>query len=134
MSRRSSDHRHVAWTASLKAEVPVTTYMSNMPTLGQRVAESRLAAGMSVRQLAHAAGMTHDEIERVEDGGEIGTVELNAIAAATGKNLDFFLFRDGDVNNVLLREGVATPSETAAAVEVLARFVRDYEFLRQLDG
>ena len=107
--------------------------MSNLPTLGQRVAESRLAAGMSVPHLAHAAGMTPDEIERVEDGGDVGTVELNAIAAATGKNLDFFLFRDGDVNNVLLREGVATPNETAAAVEVLARFVRDYEFLRQLD-
>jgi transcriptional regulator with XRE-family HTH domain len=121
-------------TVSLNAEVPVTTHKSNLPTMGQRVAESRLGAGMSVGQLARATGVDPYEIQRVEDGGEVGTVELTSIAAATGKNLDFFLFLDDDVSNVLLRKGVATPDETAAAVEVLARFVRDYEFLRQLEG
>lgn len=102
--------------------------------LGDRISLARTHAGFSTRDLALLTGIAREHVEAVEAGAEITTTELEAIAQATRKSMDFFLFPEDEVQAVLLRQGQALPHDTIAAIGLLAKFVRDYEFLRSLEG
>lgn len=57
--------------------------------IGRRVAQLRAEAGMTQRQLAEAAGLSHPHIARIELGAyNVGVDTLQAIANAFGKNVD----------------------------------------------
>ena len=56
-----------------------------LPAMRQRIAgqvrEARESAGMSMRQLAEKAGLTHRHIARVEDGTKNVTIDTLALVA-----------------------------------------------------
>ena len=108
--------------------------LATQGSLGQRINQARTDAGLAVGDLAVRAGISADQLVSVESGAEVSTHELNAIAMATGRDLDFFLFPDDEVQRVLLRAPNARSEQTQMAIRLLARFVRDYEFLRSLEG
>jgi transcriptional regulator with XRE-family HTH domain len=101
--------------------------------LGERIRQAREEAGLSVIELSTLTGMPGATIEAIEAGEPLSTSALNRIAAATGRRVDFFLQPDDDVFDVLLRAGEGTTVGIRAAVDMLAKFTADYEFLISLE-
>jgi ribosome-binding protein aMBF1 (putative translation factor) len=59
-------------------------------SIGARLLDRRLAAGMTQRQLATASGIDQAEISRIERGQSNPTVQtLHALGAPLGVTLDF---------------------------------------------
>ena len=100
--------------------------------LGPRIREAREGARLSVEALALCVGVSREAIEATERGGSISTCTLERIALATGCRVDWLLRPDQDSFDVLLRAGDGTPAETRAAIDLLAKFTADYEFLISL--
>ena len=63
---------------------PGSHTQSDVLTLGQRVAEARASAGLTVAQAATASGLTESEWARMEAGGSPKVSALWRIAAALG--------------------------------------------------
>lgn len=104
--------------------------------LGERIRQAREEAGLSVSGLSTVVGMpiaTIEAIEAIEAGGALPTSALERIAAATGRRVDFFLQPDDDTFDVLLRAGDGTTVGIRTAVDMLAKFTADYEFLISLE-
>lgn len=79
-----------------------------------------------------ASGLPRQVIDDAEARGEVSTANLEILARAMGRPMDFFLFPEDEEIEVMLRAGDASSEETAAAIRQLARLVRDYEFLRSI--
>lgn len=103
-------------------------------TIAAQVTRSRDAAHVTLSGLAEAAGISTERLTEIERGSDVNTLELNAIARATGRTVDYFLQGDDEAFEVLMRAGDASGDDAVAAVDTLARFVRDYEFLISLPG
>jgi transcriptional regulator with XRE-family HTH domain len=101
--------------------------------LGERLRAAREAADLSLDALSQHAGVPSDQLDEIERRGTLDTSTLDAIALALGRDVHSLLF-DGDVHEVLMRAGDADQPAIDEAVGILARFVRDYEFLRSLDA
>ena len=101
--------------------------------LGERIRQAREEAGLSVSGLSTVVGMPIATIEAIEEGGALPTSALERIAAATGRRVDFFLQPDDDTFDVLLRAGDGTTVGIRTAVDMLAKFTADYEFLISLE-
>lgn len=114
-------------------EVDLATVARTGEALGERIRAAREGVGLSPAALAEKAGLASPRVGEVEQGGATETSELDAIAQALGLDVHSLLF-DGEVSEVLMRTGDATQPATDRAVGILTRFVRDYEFLRSLDG
>jgi transcriptional regulator with XRE-family HTH domain len=100
--------------------------------LGPRIRAAREGAHLSVEELAARAGVAAEEVEATERGDSLSTSTLERIALATGCRVDWLLRPDQDTFDVLLRAGDGTPAETRAAIDLLAKFTADYEFLISL--
>lgn len=99
--------------------------------LGKRVEVARLEAGLTQEDLAWGLGITQPTVDRMEAGHGISSLRLAQIAKLTQHPLDFFL--RPPVASVLLRADDSYSRATRRAIEMLNRFVTDYEFLLELD-
>lgn len=112
-------------------EVAVIDAVESM--LGERIRKAREEAGLSLDELATATDMPVETIEAIEAGESLSSSALGQIAAATHRRVDFFLQPDDDTFAVLLRAGEGTTVGIRAAVDTLAKFTTDYEFLISLE-
>lgn len=69
-----------------------TTIPPQMAALGARLLELRLGAGLTERELADASGVSHQMIQKLEQGERNTTIAtLNALADALGVELELRL-------------------------------------------
>lgn len=94
--------------------------------------QARDEAGLSVEDVVASTGLPRQVLVDAEEHGDVSTANLETLARAMGRPMDFFLFPEDEEVEVMLRAGDASSEETAAAIRQLARLVRDYEFLRSI--
>lgn len=113
-------------------EERVTTATVFAQGVASRVRQARGETGLSVEDLMDLTGLSRQVIEGAESRGEVSTTNLDALARALRRPIDYFLFPEDEDIEVMLRAGEASSAETAAAIRQFARLVRDYEFLRSI--
>jgi transcriptional regulator with XRE-family HTH domain len=103
--------------------------------LGERIAQERKRAGLTQQALADALHMERTAITRVEQGRQgLDTLQLSTIAETLGRPpAIFFEVIERDPLQILLRAPEGHRDEIRRHLELLDGFVRDYEFLLQLD-
>jgi transcriptional regulator with XRE-family HTH domain len=92
-------------------------------SIGERIAEARLEAGMTTAELAARVGVSEIILERFETGVQDPTRVLGALAQATGKSLAWFLadreespaVPEGPVPIVVEEQAPVTPLPAPAA-------------------
>ena len=66
------------------------------PDIGERIRETRLARGISMRRLAREVGIDHSHLSRIENGKDtIGSGSLQKIAEVLGADADLMLGEAG---------------------------------------
>lgn len=103
-----------------------------MSDVASRLHVARAAKGMTAEDVADAAGLPKNRVAAIESGQDLSTYELDAIAHALGRNVDDLLSPPEPIRRVLLRAGNASKEATSRSVDLLADFVRNYEFVRSL--
>jgi transcriptional regulator with XRE-family HTH domain len=101
--------------------------------LGRRIGAARDAAKLSPEELAGRVNVEPARMRAIEAGASVSTLELELIAVATARPLDYFLQPETDTFEVLFRAGQGSASGIREAVEVLRKFTVDYEFLLSLE-
>jgi transcriptional regulator with XRE-family HTH domain len=102
-------------------------------TLGARIKEARLAAGLRQGDLATAVGSVDQTwVSRVESGSSLSTLQLQRIAKLTGRPIEFFLRPDVPAGRPNLRTSDASSPATHQAVAWADRLYENYERLLDL--
>ncbi|WP_448061215.1 helix-turn-helix domain-containing protein [Cellulomonas hominis] len=103
-------------------------------TLGRRVAESRLRAGLTQHDLAAAVGLDRSALAKVEVGDRrLTALELSRIADAVGSRIEWFVTEPAPAiisHRNLLDPGAASPRID----DEVERRARAVEFVTSADG
>ena len=98
--------------------------------MGKRMAERRKDLGWTQESVAEAAGMTHQQYNKVENGRScVGSATLKSICDALKISADYLLYgcKNTDTYPELIELMQQLSEEKQKAALMMVRFVADYE-------
>jgi Zn-dependent peptidase ImmA (M78 family)/DNA-binding XRE family transcriptional regulator len=100
-------------------------------TIGRRVAEARVRAGLTQVELARAVGLDRSALAKAETGARrVSALELTRIAEETGEPFEWFVIEPPPAI-ISYRAGVGSPA-TSSIDRLIERVAGDVELLQEL--